>query len=125
MFLCNENSLSLSTLVRLPFSLYLSAWPVPAARLGLRGEAWQADWPLAGWFGSLPKLCFPACLKLDLFPLLDFASVSNFSVVSLFTYRLVFFYHHTHTRTRAHTCTHTHTHELRGHTLWELKTCPT
>lgn len=47
--------------------------------------AWQAGRLLAGWFGSLPTLCFPACLKLDLFPLLDFASVSNsFSCLSIY-----------------------------------------
>lgn len=69
-------SLFLSLSVSHSFYISLLGQPAPAASLKLRA-AWQADWLLACWFGWLPKLCFPACLKLDLSPLLDFASVTQ------------------------------------------------
>lgn len=63
--------------------LCLIAWPVFCCQPHPeRRAAWQAYWLLAGWFGQMPKLCFPACLKLDLFSLLDCASISSSSVVS-------------------------------------------
>lgn len=73
---CVMKTPSLFLSVSVSHSFSLLGQPAPAASLKLR-TAWQADWLLACWFGWLPKLCFPACLKLDLSPLLDFASVTQ------------------------------------------------
>lgn len=70
----------------LSFFHHLAASPDSDASLcRRRREAWQADWLLQrGRFGQLPTLCFTACLKLDLFPLLDFAAVCDSSTIPHF-----------------------------------------
>lgn len=66
-FFYNKNSFSLSPSLSLTLS--------PFARCGRqRGESSgrPSAWPRRPVVGPLPTLCFTACPKLDLFPLLDF-----------------------------------------------------
>ena len=115
-FLCNENSLSLPLFVPPSFFLYLSARPVPAASLSLRGgggERGLAGWLAAGWlvwvaadalFPSVFEAGFVSltwlCLRLQLFQLSLYLSAAFHSRVRS----------DTHTHTDTHTDTHTKKH---------------
>ena len=61
MFLCNENSLSLPLFVPPSFFLYLSARPVPAASVSLRGgrEGERPGRLVGSWLAGLGRCrCF-------------------------------------------------------------------